>query len=318
MTRKTPLSSCTVILMSFGTASSAEAIPEFLEEVLHREPAPSMIADLEMRYRTIGGSPLLTIMERQAKALETALQAARPDVQFHVLLGMRHGSPSIESALEQAHALGSDSIIAIPFAPQDSPDRDQYSSRIAAYENSSSGPGAVIAPAWYAEDWYLDALAERTRPGVERMRSRGKPVRMICTAHSLPRHLPGLQKYMDELAATADGIAERVGLSETQWVLAFQSVPKGASVPWLGPDLYEEICECGAHGDNVLVVPVQFVTDHLEVLYDIDVLGQERARACGLVMERIPLLNDAPDFTRGLCGIALRLLAEEPSVLAAG
>lgn len=309
---------CTVILMSFGTATTMEEIPHFLAQVLHRTPESGMIADLEMRYRAIGGSPLLEIMKRQAVALEEALTTARPETRFHVLVGMRHGSPSIEGALDEAVALGSDRIVAIPFAPQDSPDRDQYARRIAEHSATFHGPSVVVAPAWYADTWYLDALAERTRPLVERMRAHGKPVRLLCTAHSLPSHLPGLHMYCDELAETADGVAERVGLPETQWALAFQSVPKGTTRPWLGPDLYGEIRECGAHGDNVVIVPVQFLTDHLEVLYDIDVLAAKTASECGLVMERIPMLNDDPDFTAGLCEMTLSLLVGDRSAVAAG
>ncbi len=309
---------CTIILMSFGTASSVEEISSFLAQVLHRTPEPELVTDLEMRYRMIGGSPLLDIMGSLAKKLQEALHSAEPETEFHVLLGMRHGSPSIESALAEAHALGSGRIVAIPFAPQDSPDREQYSRRIAEHEESVHGVPVDIAPAWYAESWYLDALAERTRPAVERMRKLGKPVRLLCTAHSLPSHLPGLHMYCDELAETADGVAERVGLSETQWALAFQSVPKGTSRPWLGPDLYGEICECAAHGDNVVIVPVQFLTDHLEVLYDIDVLAFEKAKSCRIAIERVPTLNDSPDFVEGLSTMTRAILEREPSLPTVG
>jgi protoporphyrin/coproporphyrin ferrochelatase len=273
--------------MAYGGPERAEDIRPYLEDIREGRPvSDEAVAELTERYRRIGGrSPLLEITERQRAALERELGTP-------VFVGMKHWSPRIADAVERALAGGAETIVGLVLAPH-------YSRlSIEGYRQRLEQALAERAELRFIERWgthepYLEALADRVR---------GREEHVVFTAHSLPeRILAEGDPYRDELLETSRLLAERAGLGS--WSFAFQSAsPTGE--PWLGPDLLDELDALHARGvERVLVCPIGFVSDHLEILWDIDVEARERAADLGLELDRIESLNDDPAFIRGLADL---------------
>jgi protoporphyrin/coproporphyrin ferrochelatase len=273
-----------VILMAYGSPERTEDIRPYLEDIREgRAVSDEAVAELTERYRRIGGrSPLDEITERQRAALERELGMA-------VHVGMKHWRPRIADAVEAALAVGPERVVGIVLAPH-------YSRlSIAGYRERLEGALDGRAELRFVESWhdhapFLDVLSERVR---------GTDAHVIFTAHSLPeRILATGDPYKDQLLETSRLVAERAGL-ET-WSFAFQSAsPTGE--PWLGPDILDELDNLPPRGvSRVLVCPVGFVSDHLEILWDLDIEARERAADLGLEFDRIESLNDDPAFIRAL------------------
>jgi protoporphyrin/coproporphyrin ferrochelatase len=273
--------------MAYGSPERPEDIRPYLEDIREGRPvSDEAVAELTERYRRIGGrSPLLEITERQRAALERELGVP-------VFVGMKHWLPRIADAVEQALAGGAETIVGLVLAPH-------YSRlSIEGYRQRLEQALAERAELRFIERWgthepYLEALADRVR---------GREEHVVFTAHSLPeRILAEGDPYRDELLETSRLLAERAGLGS--WSFAFQSAsPTGE--PWLGPDLLDELDALHARGvEAVLVCPIGFVSDHLEILWDIDVEARERAADLGLELDRIESLNDDPAFIRGLADL---------------
>jgi protoporphyrin/coproporphyrin ferrochelatase len=276
-----------VVLMAYGSPSAPEDIPAYLADIREGRPvAPEAIAELTERYRRIGGrSPLDEITERQRAALERELGAP-------VFVGMKHWRPRIAEAVERALAGGADTIVGLVLAPH-------YSRlSIAGYRDRLLAALGDRAEARFVESWhthepYIDVLAERVR---------GTDAHVVFTAHSLPARILGeCDPYRDQLLETSELVAERAELAS--WSFAFQSAsPTGE--PWLGPDILDELDALAASGTRkVLVAPIGFVSDHLEILWDLDVEARERATQLALELERIRSLNDDPAFVAGLAAL---------------
>jgi protoporphyrin/coproporphyrin ferrochelatase len=273
-----------VVLMAYGSPERPEDIRPYLEDIREGRPvSEEAVAELAERYRRIGGrSPLGEMTERQRAALERELGVP-------VFVGMKHWQPRIGDAVEQALATGAATIVGLVLAP--------HYSRLSVdgYRERMQRALAERAELWFIERWgthepYLDLLADRVR---------GRDDHVVFTAHSLPaRILAEGDPYRAELLETSRLIADRAGLGS--WSFAFQSAsPTGE--PWLGPDILDELDSLRARGiERVLVCPIGFVSDHLEILWDIDVEARERAAELGLELERIESLNDDPAFIRGL------------------
>jgi ferrochelatase len=285
--------SAAVILMAYGSPSSLDEIPAYLSDIRGGRPvSEAAIAELTERYRRIGGrSPLDAITEAQRSALERELGVP-------VFVGMKHAPPRIADAVDAAVAGGATSLVGLVLAPH-------YSRlSIAGYREqleAALGGRAELAfvDSWHDHPAFLDVLAERVR---------GFDAHVVFTAHSLPERILGEgDPYRDQLLETARLVADRAGLES--WSFAFQSASETGE-PWLGPDLLEELDTLAAKGvRRVLVCPIGFVSDHLEILWDIDVEGRERAAEHGLELERIESLNDDPAFVRALAEVARRRLA---------
>jgi len=283
-----------VILMAYGSPATAEDVPAYLADIREGKPiSEGAIEELTERYRRIGGrSPLDEITERQRAALERELGLT-------VLIGMKHWHPRIGEAVEGALAGGADTLVGLVLAPH-------YSRlSIAGYrerlEHAVQGrAGLVFVESWHDHEPFLDVLADRVR------RFAGH---VVFTAHSLPeRILAGGDPYRDQLLETSRLVAERAGLDD--WSFAFQSASTTGE-PWLGPDILEELDRLAANGvQRVLVCPVGFVSDHLEILWDLDVEAREKAAELGLELERIESLNDDPAFVRGLAELVRARLPE--------
>ncbi len=276
-----------VILMAYGSPSTPEDIPAYLADIREGRPvSPEAIEELTERYRRIGGrSPLDEVTERQRAALEQELGVP-------VFVGMKHWRPRISDAVERALDGGADTIVGLVLAPH-------YSKlSVAGYRERLLDALDERAEARFVESWnthepYIDVLAERVR---------GTNAHVVFTAHSLPaRILDEGDPYRDQLLETSQLVVEKAGLRS--WSFAFQSASPTGEL-WLGPDILEELDSLAAAGARkVLVAPIGFVSDHLEILWDLDIEARERARELGLELERIDSLNDDPAFVEGLAAL---------------
>jgi protoporphyrin/coproporphyrin ferrochelatase len=287
-----------VVLMAYGSPTSPEDIPAYFADIRGGRPVrPEAVAELVERYRRIGGSsPLNEITERQRAALEHELGAP-------VYVGMRHWTPRIAEAADRALGEGAQRIVGLVLAPHySSISIGGYRDRLA--EAVGDRAELVMIESWHDHRPLLDILAGRIR---------GTDAHVVFTAHSLPeRILAEGDPYKDQLLETSRLVAERAEV-ET-WSFAFQSAsPTGE--PWLGPDILEELERLHADGiRKVLVAPVGFVSDHLEILWDIDVEAREKAAGLGLELDRIESLNDAPEFARALAMLVEQVLDESARI----
>ena len=273
--------------MAYGSPERAEDVPAYLADILGGRPVrQEAVEELAERYRRIGGaSPLNRITEAQRAALEEA--AGLP-----VYTGMKHWTPRIPEAVGRAVDDGADRLVGLVLAPHYS--RISIGGYRERLEQSLDDRAELtFVESWHDHEPYLDLLAERVR---------GTDAHVVFTAHSLPeRILAEGDPYRDQLVETSRLVAERAGISE--WSFAFQSEsPTGE--PWLGPDILVELETLHERGvRKVLVAPVGFVSDHLEILWDLDIEAREKAAELGLELDRIESLNADPAFIRALAAL---------------
>lgn len=286
-----------ILLLAYGGPLSLDDVEPYLLDVRGGRPTPrELVEEVRHRYALIGGrSPLLDHTRAQARALETYL-SERLGLHLPVFVAMRHWHPYIHEVVSDIVAQGVRRLVAIPMAPHYS--RMSVGAYRRALENAlartTSPPEVYFVERWGHHPLFVQAVAERVKAGLARFPQdvRGE-VAVIFTAHSLPRRVVEMgDPYPQEFTESARLVAEAAGLSA--WRFAYQSA--GASnVPWLGPDvgdLVEEMANKGIR--HVLVVPIGFVCDHVEILYDIDIELRERAQALGVHLERTESLNDSP------------------------
>jgi protoporphyrin/coproporphyrin ferrochelatase len=298
-----------VLLLTFGSATTADGVRGYLASVRGGRDAPEeLVAEFERRYRTIGRSPLVDITEQQAAALQQALDRRHGPDAFVVAAGMLHSAPRVPAAIDTLRHGGARRILAIVLAPQYSPlVLAGYERAIAAAVASDPTLDISVAGSWHLVSQWIDSLAERVESALQRLGPEAGTVPVIFTAHSLPRAVvdrdPG---YIEQLRDTARAIAERLELPEQRWQFAFQSAGHTPE-EWLRPDVKELLPGLRDAGHrSVLVVPVQFLSDHLEILYDIDVAACEEAAALGITMQRIDLPNTSPTFIAALAAVVER------------
>jgi ferrochelatase len=273
-----------VVLMAYGSPSEPKDVRPYLEDVRGGRPvSDEAVEELAERYRRIGGrSPLDDVTEAQRAALEQELGAP-------VFVGMKHWRPRIAEAVEAALAAGATRIVGLVLAPHYSGlSIGEYRERLE--EALADRAELVLIESWHDEPAFIDVLAERVR---------GTDAWVVFTAHSLPeRILDDGDPYRDQLLETARLVAKRSGVEG--WSFAFQSA-SSTGEPWLGPDVLEELERLRAEGvSKVLGAPVGFVSDHLEILWDLDVEARERAAELGLEWARTESLNDEPAFVHAL------------------
>jgi ferrochelatase len=278
-----------VLLAAYGAPLALEEVEPYLQDVRGgRATPPRVVDELRARYAAIGGrSPLLDRTREQAAALAQRLGGG-----ISVLVGMRHWHPYIKDVLAQAAARGVRRVVAVALAPH-------YSRMsIGAYQRKiDEGRGPIdvaTVPQWYDHRCFLDAVAERVRSALDRFPASVRDqVPIVFTAHSLPqRILAEGDPYRDQLRASVEGVIERVGSHPYQF--AFQSAGQTAE-PWLGPDAGAALAQLASGGArHVLICPIGFVADHLEVLYDVDIEYRRQAAQLGIHQERTQSLNAAP------------------------
>jgi protoporphyrin/coproporphyrin ferrochelatase len=299
-----------VLLLTFGSAVTADDVPAYLASVRGGRPVPAeVIEEFSNRYRRIGRSPLIDITRAQAAALQERLDAG--GAQCIVEVGMLHSEPRIAAAVDALVQRGAGEIVAIVLAPQYSPIiLAGYERAMATARERHPTVPMRVAGAWHLTPGWIESLALRIQDALDRLepvlRDR---IPIIFTAHSLPRSVvdrdPG---YIDQLRETAAAVARRARIPASRWQFAYQSAGHTPE-EWLRPDVKELLPQLRDLGHReVLVVPLQFLADHLEILYDIDVAAVEEAAEHGVRLRRIELPNTSPAFIRALAEVVAREL----------
>lgn len=269
-----------VLLMAYGSIESVDQMGDFLRDVFRGRPVPeATVREFQDRYRRFGGrSPLLEISRRQAAALEAALG-------LPVRVGMRHWHPYIADAVRELE----EPIVGLALAPQYS----RYS--VGEYQHAlrSAFSGRIISiEHWHRQPRLLDAWADRIRAGWDRHR----PDLLLFTAHSVPDDPD--DPYARHFRETREGILER--LPDLRWDFAYQSA-SSAPLKWLGPDVDHRLKDLRTAGvERVMAAPISFISDHAEVLYDLDHLHRESAGAIGITLTRCESLNEHPLLIQAL------------------
>ena len=301
-----------VLLVAFGGPERPEDIRPFLQIVAAGRPIPpARLEDVAHHYEVIGGrSPLNALTRRQAAALADAL-AARGRA-LPVWVGMRNWHPFLHETLAEMKDRGRRRAVAVILSSlQTEGSWARYVDDVAAARDKvgADAPDVVFAPAWADHPRFVDAMADRTRAALAQVEpARRAAARLVFTAHSVPVAMAAGSPYAAQLEATARVVAERLGRGG--WSVAYQSRSGSPRDPWLEPDISDVIRALAREGArDLVVVPVGFVCDHVEVLYDLDVVARQVAEAAGVGFHRAPAANDHPDFIAMLADLVERTAA---------
>ena len=301
-----------VLLVAFGGPERPEDIRPFLLTVAAGRPIPAeRLEEVAHHYEVIGGrSPLNALTRRQADALRAAL-AARGAV-LPVWVGMRNWHPYLHETLALMKDHGRRRALGVILSSlQTEASWARYVEDVAAAREKvgPDAPEVVFASPWSDHPRFLDAMAARARAALDAVAAgRRGAARLVFTAHSVPVAMAAGSPYAAQLAAAARAIAARLGRAE--WTLAYQSRSGSPRDPWLEPDVGDAIRTLGREGvRDVVVVPVGFVCDHVEVLYDLDVEARRVAEAAGMGFHRAAVPNDHPDFIAMLADLVGRAAA---------
>jgi ferrochelatase len=306
-----------VLAMSYGTARGVDDVEAYYTHVRRgRPPTPELLRELTDRYQAIGGrSPLIEITEAQVAGLEKLLNedAGSGRAEFRAYHGMKHQRPYLEDAVEQMAADGIERAVGLVLAPHYSRiSVGEYVERVerAAAEHASA-PRLTFVKSYATHPAFVAFVADRVADALDGLDDGVREqAPVVFTAHSLPeRILAAGDPYPQELAGTADAVAERLRLATYR--TAWQSAGRTGE-PWLGPDITDVIRDLATSGVRAAVsCPVGFVCDHLEILYDIDVEAQGVAREAGLTLVRTESPNDDPRFLAALAEVIRDHLREE-------
>jgi ferrochelatase len=293
-----------LLLLAFGGPRSIDEVEFLLTRLFQgRKPSREQIERVKERYRLIGGySPLPKITFSQAKGLEEKLNSKGYALKSYV--GMRYGHPLIEETFKEILQDGITEIIALPMAPfQSRASTGAYIEeveRVRKHLNKEASIAFVVG--WHLHPLFLDAIRERIEEGLKGFQGEDrKKVHLLFTAHSLPKSIVERDPYAKEIEATVKGVLEKI--DPFPWHMAYQS-RGGGSEEWVGPDVESVLEELSKEKiREVLIVPIGFVSDHIEVLYDIDILYQEKAKSLKIALRRPPSLNDSESFIEALATI---------------
>ncbi|HYB91798.1 MAG TPA: ferrochelatase [Candidatus Binataceae bacterium] len=286
-----------VLIVGFGGPTRADEVRPFLDNVLRGRPIPrERYEEVVRHYELLGGrSPYNEITIRQAGALRERL--ASDGIKIPIAVGMRNWEPYIDSALQSLAASGARrtlGFIMAAYRSESSWERYQESVRAAAEKLGAAAPQLEYPEPWHAHPKFITAIAGRAAQAVERLdavaRSRAH---LIFTAHSIPVAMAKGSPYVDQLTESSRLVAAELGFAS--WTLAFQSRSGGPRDPWLEPDIGAALRKLEA-GSAAVVVPIGFLSDHVEVLYDLDVAAAAIAREAGVRMERAGTVGDHPMF----------------------
>jgi ferrochelatase len=320
-----------VVLLAYGGPQSQAEVEPFLRRVIApREPSPELLERTEARYAALGGaSPLIAHTHDQAAALEAELQgpaapamaaAAGGPVETRVFMGMRSTPPFIDEALAEALVWSGGRACAVIMASHQSPvATGAYELAVDAYlEGEGAGLWALGAVSyvghWSLAPGYLDAVADRVDEALDRFPAeRRETAALLFSAHSLPLlHDAEDEMYEAGLRGTAEGVVQRVGARG--WRLGFQSAGSRPGVHWLGPDTAEVLREMHIAGHReVAVVPLGFVVEHVETLYDLDIELAEKAQDVGVTMERASTVLAHPSFISTLAARVVEAVQDDPA-----
>jgi len=290
-----------LLVMAYGGPDKLEDVEPYLLDVRgYRPTSQEIIHEVRERYREIGGrSPILEQTQAQADALESALNSNGNE--FKAYVGMRHWHPFIKDALANMQAEGIEKAVGVVMAPHYS--RMSIGAYYQRLEEANSPITLARIENWHLETGYINALAERVRAALKRFPKEIRAdVPVIFTAHSLPEKiLEWNDPYPAQLRETVSAVMEKLGSQPHEF--AYQSAAI-STIPWLGPDAGEVIERLVAEGKkNILLCPIGFVCEHVEILYDIDIVYQNLAKSLGIHLERIEMLNTASEMIEGLAGL---------------
>lgn len=311
-----------VLLLAHGTPETGDQIPEYLRNVVSGRPMPqAVVEEIQHRYALIGRSPLTELTLEHARLVEAELAAQGHAVPVYV--GMRNWRPYIPDVVKQMRADGVEEAAVLCLAPQNS------RTSVGLYERAvkaEAGPLRIdFTRGWARHPLLADAFAERLRTAQAKLTAEtGAPVPVLFTAHSVPARTVEPQPveagqprewpagspdpYADEARHTAELVAERVP-EIPRWWFAFQS--QGASGgPWIGPTVEETLTQIAAEGVKVMLLqPIGFLCDHVEILYDVDIAFRDYAAKIGIRLERPASLNDSPTLANAVADLAMQGLA---------
>jgi ferrochelatase len=281
-----------VLLMAYGTPERAEDLEAYYTDIRRgRPPTPEQLADLRRRYDAIGGlSPLAQRTRAQAAGLQRTLDSRAGAGAWKVELGLKHASPSIEAGVEALATDGVESFTSLVLAPHFS------ALSVGQYLERAADAAGHLKVRDITSWWDRPALVELLAARVKAAMPEGKRTELLVTAHSLPVRALAIDHptYEEQLRATGELIAAAAGVDS--WRIAWQSAGRTPE-PWIGPDILEVIRSLPSEGiEAVVVCPAGFTSDHLEVLYDVDIEARAVAEEVGLTLSRTASLNDDPAF----------------------
>ena len=293
-----------LLLLAFGGPRSLDEVEPFLTRLFRgRKPSPEQMGRVKERYCLIGGySPLPEITFKQAKALENNLN--KRGHRFKSYVGMRYGHPLIEETLREILQDGIKTVIALPMAPfRSRASTGAYKEEVdQAQKKLEEKMEISFVEGWHLHPLFLEAIQEKIEEGLLQFTGEErKRIHLIFTAHSLPKSLVENQPYVKDMEGSVREVLKKI--EPIPWHIAFQSKGMGAE-EWLGPDV-ESVLESISKKKvrEVLIVPIGFVSDHIEILYDIDILYREKAESLGMALKRTPSLNFSKRFIEALATI---------------
>jgi len=293
-----------LLLLAFGGPRSLDEVGSFLTRLFKgRKPSPEQLERVKEHYHLIGGcSPLPEITFKQAKALENSLNSKGHPFKSYV--GMRYGHPLIEETLMEILRDGIQEVVAIPMAPfRSRASTGAYIEEVNQTRKNIGGRMEIsFVEGWHLHPLFIGAIQEKIGEGLaqftpeERMR-----VHLIFSAHSLPKSLVENEPYVKDMEESVREVLKKI--EPLPWHIAFQSRGMGPE-EWVGPDVESVLAELSQQEvREILVVPIGFVSDHIEILYDIDILYQNKAKLLGVLLKRVPSLNASEKFIEALSKI---------------
>ena len=295
------MSTTAVILIALGGPRDLDEVGPFMEAFMGRPAPPPVVTAVQERYRLIGGkSPLPDLVKAQAAALADELGSG-----YRVYEGFRYSQPTVAASYEQAMRDGAGRVIALSMSPF-STEVTTGAYRTACEALGSGATCPLFIPSWHDHHLFIEAWEERIFHGLKRYReSLRRHAAVIFTSHSIPlRYIQAGDPYRAQIEETAGTIARKMALS--RWYIAWQSKGARATEPWLEPEVETilDVIAAEKKGEFVLEVPLGFTSDHLETLYDIDMVHRKHAEGLGLTFERAESLNTSRIFIKALADIA--------------
>lgn len=296
-----------VLVMAYGTPRDLDAVEDYYTDIRRgRAPPPELLEELVARYRAIGGtSPLLDITSAQARGIEERLG-------IPTYVGMKHAPPFVRDAVAAMARDGIERAVGLVLAPHYSKmSIGDYERRAAAAADEMGWPGDLeVVRSWHLEPGYIELLARAVDDAMHSLAETARPgATVVFTAHSLPaRIVQSGDPYPDQLQETAQAVADLCGLR--RWRIGWQSAGR-TDDSWLGPDVLEIVTDLAADGaPGVVVCPCGFVSDHLEVLYDLDIECRDLADDLGIGFVRTASPNVDPSFLDTLAAVVTRAFGD--------
>ena len=295
-----------VILMTYGSATTADHVAEYMHHIYKDNVPEGLVEDFAERYRQVGHSPLVEITEKQAELLNEELAGQRND--YIAKAGMLHSAPFIDDAVLACRDAGVQKLVGVILSPQFSSsimEGYRTSLKTAAQQHGYSEKGVAVAGPWQTEPNFIELLSKRVKESLAKLhKTYGSDVPVVFTTHSLPERVVAKDpSYLTQLQETAEAVVAKLDDPGLEWYRGYQSAGHTPE-PWLKPDLVDILADLhDKHNKAVLIIPIQFLADHLEILYDLDIAGGEQCAEYGISYNRIELPNTDPLFITSLAAV---------------